>query len=217
MLNVTTLTIGELETNCYLVWDNTSQETIIIDPADSGDLISEKILELKLTPKMILLTHGHYDHCLACLELKLNFSIPILIHQKDLFLYQKANQSANYYGNFKSDPLPPIDQFIEDNQIIKIGREKLTVIHTPGHTPGSVCIHYHPERAKRVEGLLFSGDTLFAEGIGRTDFSYSSPKDIKQSLQKLLRLPPETNIFPGHGQPIKIKNAIININKYNVF
>jgi len=208
MLQYQTLILGELNTNCYLVWCDQTQETIIIDPADSGDLISEKILELKLDPQIIILTHGHYDHCLACLELKLNFNLPIFIHSQDLFLYQKANQSANYHGNFKSDPLPPPDNFLEDNQIINFGKETLTIIHTPGHTPGSICLHYQKSNAPS----LFSGDTLFANGIGRTDLSYSSPTDLQKSLEKILKLKTNTKVYPGHGPTTTIGNKKIFFN-----
>jgi hydroxyacylglutathione hydrolase len=202
MLNITTLILGELDTNCHLIWCDETSETAIIDPADSGDFITEKILDLHLTPTAIILTHGHYDHCLACLELKLNFRIPILIHQDDLFLYQKANRSANYYGNFKSDPLPPPDNFLKDKQIIDIGHEKLTVIHTPGHTPGSICLYSMP--------YLFSGDTLFSDGVGRTDLSYSDPQKLQSSLKKLTKLPENTQFLSGHGESTYIKNTQSN-------
>lgn len=210
-MKIICLTVGDLSTNCYLAIDEESKETLIIDPGDEGDFISTTVLENKLTPKAIILTHGHYDHCLATLELKLNFSIPIYLHRKDLFLYEKAHLSASYW----SDPVgagprarphnPPIDHFLTDNQLISFGHSSLKVLHTPGHTPGSVCLlspSENHEPTTKNSPILFTGDTLFANGIGRTDLSYSSKTDLQKSLSKLrtnnqeLITPPL--IYPGH-------------------
>ena len=149
-MEIITLTVGDLATNCYLVTDEDTGETLIIDPGDEGDFISTTLLEKKLIPQAIILTHGHYDHCLACLELKLNFNIPIYLHQADLFLYQKAHLSAPFWSNktphrvipgLTRNPglltLPPIDHFLTDNQTITFGNSLLQVLHTTGHTPGS--------------------------------------------------------------------------------
>jgi len=190
-MEIKTLELGPLQTNCYLAWCPKTQEAIIIDPADEGDHITQEILNLKLKPKYIILTHGHFDHVLGILETKLNFSIPILLHQKDLSLYQQTRKSAQYWLQRQVDPTPPPDKFIKQNDQIKFGQESLKVIETPGHTPGSICLY--------TPSLLFSGDTLFKNSIGRTDFSYSNPKDMQKSLNKLFKLPPETKVLPGHG------------------
>lgn len=216
-MKIICLTVGDLSTNCYLAIDEDSKETLIIDPGDEGDFISTTILENKLTPKAIILTHGHYDHCQAVLELKLNFNLPIYLHQKDLFLYQKAHLSASYWsGPVGAAPRtrphnPPIDHFLTDNQLIYFGDSSLKVIHTPGHTPGSVCLlspqgtKHQPPRTSH----LFSGDTLFASGPGSTDHSYSSPSDLQKSLSKLRtnnqELITSPLLYPGHeayGFPI---------------
>ena len=94
-MEIKAISVGQLQTNCYLVWDEYSQECFVIDPGDDADFITTEILNLKLKPQAILLTHGHYDHCLACLELKLNFDIPIYLDPKDNFLYQNASKSAS--------------------------------------------------------------------------------------------------------------------------
>lgn len=209
-MEIITLTVGDLATNCYLVTDEDTRKTIIIDPGDEGDFISTTILEKKLLPQAIILTHGHYDHCLAVLELKLNFNIPIYLHPKDLFLYQNAQKSHSYW----SDPVgaaprgrphnPPIDFFLEDRQILPFGHSSLQVLHTPGHTPGSCCFLSVPRHggAHSIQPILFTGDTLFAEGIGRTDLSYSSPTDLQKSLSKLRTITLEHKtpllIYPGH-------------------
>lgn len=185
-----TLKLGPLQTNCYLVWCPQTLETIIIDPADEADFITQEILSLKLKPKYIILTHGHFDHVLGVLELKLNFKLPILLHKKDLPLYKQAQKSAQYWLKMKVDPTPPPDKFIKQDDQIKFGEETLTVIETPGHSPGSICLYSSPH--------LFSGDTLFKNAIGRTDLSYSNPKDMRHSLKTLFKLPPNTKVYPGH-------------------
>lgn len=187
------ISVGDLQTNCYLIW-NESNDCYIIDPGDDADFISTEIIRLKLNPLAILLTHGHYDHCLACLELKLNFNIPIYLNAKDSFLYKNAVRSSDYWSATKALKQPPTSPFPKK---ITLGKETIQVILTPGHTPGSVCFYNAPH--------LIVGDTIFEDGIGRTDFSYSSPKDLNKSLAKILSYPKETLIYPGHGNsPVEI-------------
>lgn len=191
---VRTLTVGQLQTNCYLLTDERSQQTIIIDPGDEADFITTTILENRLKPIAIILTHGHYDHCLGGLELQLNFNIPTYLHQDDLFLYKKAHLSAKHYSNITVPVLPSIKNFLEDNQTIFFGESSLQVIHTPGHTPGSCCFI--------SKSHLFTGDTLFATGLGTADHSYSSKNDLQKSLSRLkstIRNDKSTTyIYPGH-------------------
>ena len=192
-MNITTLALGPLNTNCYITSCPQTLETIIIDPADEGSLISEKILEQKLKPKYIILTHGHFDHVLGLLEVKLNFDIPILIHTDDQFLLKKTQSNAHHWLKMKVDPVPPADSYLKDDQTIKFGTQTLKIIHSPGHTPGSICLYSAQNK------LCFTGDTLFKNAIGRTDLSYSDPKLMQQSLKKLFKLPATTTIYPGHG------------------
>lgn len=198
-----TLPVGQMATNCYLVSDEKTLTCLIIDPGEDSDFITTTILENKLIPQAIILTHGHYDHCLAALDLKLNFSIPIYLHPKDLFLYEKAHLSAKHFSGLVIPKLPPIDHFLSDQEIITFGNSSLQVIHTPGHTPGSCCfvslVKGRGGVAERdLNPLLFTGDTLFAKSIGRTDLSYSSKQDLQKSLKKILTLPRHTQIYPGH-------------------
>jgi len=213
VLNIQTLTVGDLETNCYLVSNTVTpgtvartrdssqvgpqNECIIIDPGDDADFISETIINQKLKPLAIILTHGHFDHVLGCLELKLNFNLPIYLHQADAKLYSSANQSAFHWLKKKTLKVPPIDRFIKGGDKIKVGSETLTVIETPGHTPGSICLY-------DGKNHLFTGDTLFKDSVGRTDFSYSKPLQLTKSLAKIFKLPPETAIYPGHGETTTI-------------
>lgn len=190
--------LGTLATNCYLVYDESSFEGVVIDPADEGSFISQKILDLAVEPKFIVATHGHFDHVLAALELKLNFNIPFLIHKADLPLLVRTQETARYFTGLKVDPPPSVDQFLKEEDVIKFGKEKLRVIETPGHTPGGISLYGNK--------VLFSGDTLFCQGVGRTDFSYSSPKQLLKSLkEKIFVLPDETCVYPGHGEETTIK------------
>jgi len=190
--------LGQLETNCYLVYDEVSLEGVVIDPGDEGDFISQKILDLGIDLKFIIATHGHFDHVLAALELKLNFNIPFLMHKADLPILMRMQESARHFIDLKVDPPAEVDRFLKEGDIIKLGKEKLKVIETPGHTPGSICL--------LGKDVLFSGDTLFCQGVGRTDFSYSSHEDLVKSLKKkIFLLPDKTRVFPGHGDETTIR------------
>ncbi|MBI2326309.1 MBL fold metallo-hydrolase [Candidatus Collierbacteria bacterium] len=224
MLVVKTLPVGDLTANCYLVSDG--DECLIIDPGDDADFITETIANEKLTPTAIVLTHGHFDHVLGCLELKLNFDVPILLHEKDKKIYTSANQSAAHWLKKKTLKVPPIDQFIKEADKIKVGAQTLTVIETPGHTPGSICL-YHPlpplklRGGERSSGVIFTGDTLFANAVGRTDLSYSSPSDLAKSLKKIRSLPSEPFplskgepkgvivVYPGHGESFILSESSV--------
>lgn len=192
-MQIKTLKLGQLDTNCYLVWCEQTEEAIVIDPADEGSFISEQILELGLKPVAIVLTHGHFDHILGLLELKLNFSqTPIMMHEADLFLVESVQQRAQHWLKMAVDPAPQPDKLLKDGDKIRFGQEVLKVMHVPGHTPGGICLY--------DDGVMFTGDTLFRDGIpGRTDLSYSSPRKMNQSLQKIKELPGSRQMYPGHG------------------
>lgn len=203
-MKVETYTLGPLATNCYLVWGEGTKEAIIIDPADEGDFIAQKILSLELKPKSIVATHGHFDHILAATELKLAFQIPFLLNQADQPLLSRAQTTARHFTGLKVDPPPNIDSFLAEGDKITFGESSLQVIQTPGHTPGSICLY--------TPNTLFSGDTLFKKGIGRTDFSYSSHEALLNSIQqKIFKLPPDTITYPGHGEPTSLKEEIRNL------
>lgn len=191
MLQIKTLTLGALDTNCYLVWDELTSQALIIDPADDGTAINDQILNLQLKPLAIVLTHGHFDHVLGSLEVKTAWNIPILIHPADKELLAKANSSAKYWTGIAGDPVPPADDFLKDGQALNIGHSALTIIHTPGHTKGQIAL-YNDE-------VIFVGDTIFKEGVGRTDFSYSNSKQLRQSIDKIKTLGQKL-VYPGHGE-----------------
>jgi glyoxylase-like metal-dependent hydrolase (beta-lactamase superfamily II) len=202
MLKYRTLVVGDLETNCYLVWDEDTKECFIIDPADDGVGISEEITSLGLQPVAILLTHGHFDHAMAALDLKLIFGTPVCCSQKDLFLLKRLNQTANHFlsHSVTVPNLQKIDIDLDKSEKLALGDEVFEVIKTPGHTPGSVCFY------NKKNHILFSGDTLFLGLRGRTDLSYSSTKDIFASIKKLIKLPEDTLVLSGHGAETTIGN-----------
>jgi glyoxylase-like metal-dependent hydrolase (beta-lactamase superfamily II) len=220
MLDIFTLTFGQLETNCYIVGDRESSDCLIIDPADEGDLITQKILDEKLHPTAIILTHGHFDHVLACLEVKLNFDIPVHLHPLDNFLLKQAQKSARHFLGLNVDPVPPADLPLADDQVISLGAENLKVLHTPGHTPGSICL-IQLSADSCQQSAVFTGDTLFSDAVGRTDLSYSSSKDLQSSLKKLssrakprdpsipVGMTQDPLIYPGHGPSCPISSSAL--------
>ncbi len=200
-MKIEKLVVGQLQTNCYLVWDEESKEAVVIDPGDDADYILNKIRDLDLKLKYILATHGHFDHILAVNEFKLALKIPFLLHKKDLFLLGRMRQSARHFTGADVGPASKVDKFLKDGKEVKFGKQKFKIIETPGHSPGGVVL-YNKDR-----GVLFSGDTIFRGSVGRTDFSYASEEDLQRSIKKLLKLPDKTRILPGHGPETSIVEA----------
>lgn len=183
--------VGPLETNCYLVYCPVTRECIVIDPGAEPEKIFSEIGEKNLKPIILLNTHGHVDHIGANKEIKDRFNIPLLIHVDDQILLKESHRvELAFLLGAKESPLP--DGFLEDGQEIKAGNISLRVLHTPGHTPGSVSF--------LGDGFLFSGDTLFNGGVGRTDLPGGSWERLEYSIKtKILTLPDEILVLPGHG------------------
>jgi glyoxylase-like metal-dependent hydrolase (beta-lactamase superfamily II) len=196
LLQVKELVVGQLHTNCYLIVDISSKEALIVDPGDDADYISQVMRDMGLNAIGIAATHGHFDHILAAFELQQVYKIPFYIHAKDAFLLKRMQETARYFLHYNVVEVPPtISKTYETSDTITVGENLLEIIETPGHTPGSVVL-YSPEHH-----VALTGDTLFAEGsVGRTDFQYASPGDLATSIKKILALPQETSVFPGHGQ-----------------
>ena len=195
-----TLPVGQMRANCYLLCDEKNDnEAVIIDPGDDAEFIMNRIQDLALSPKLILATHGHFDHILAAMELKLAYNIPFLAHKADLSLINRMEQTVKYFIGETVGPAPKVDRFLTQKEKIKIGELFLEVIATPGHTPGSVCL------IERKANIMFTGDTIFSGGArGRTDFPYSNPLKLAESIKKVLELTEETVIYPGHGEKTSV-------------
>lgn len=192
MLKVIRLEVGELKANCYLVYDSKTKNCVIVDPGDEAEFIERKIFENDLKPIMIIATHGHFDHVLASLELKLAYNIPFLIDKEDNFLLPRADKSANYFGNSQDNLKVVPNEFLKDE--ITLDQEKLKIIKTAGHTPGSISLYSSKNK------LLFAGDLFFADGsIGRYDFKYSDKNKLLSSIKRLLKLPHDVIVYCGHG------------------
>ena len=180
---VETFTVGTLSTNCYVA-SSREKEAIVIDPgldfSSEAKPIFDYITAGKLKVKFVVNTHGHDDHVKGDALFQETFNVPICIHSLDAYFIEGLTKSKS--ANVK----------LEDGSLIQFGNETLKVLHTPGHTRGSVCLV--------GEKLVFSGDTLFAGGIGRTDFPGGSMTDMRFSLQKLMQLPENLLVYPGHGE-----------------
>ncbi len=201
---VKTLVVGQMQANCYIMADLKTKNTCIIDPGDDADYIIRILSDNKLVPTKVIATHGHFDHIMAATELKLAYNIPFLISKNDAFLVRNMQKSARHFLGIMPDLAPQIDKYISEKDTIIIGSHSLSILETPGHTPGSICLYL------KKENTLFTGDTIFSGGgVGRTDFSYSSTKKLYKSINKLLLLPQETVFYPGHG----LKDTLTNFTK----
>lgn len=191
-MKIIPLVVGNLGTNCYLLKDE--GEIGIIDPGDEAEKIINKVKEINGKPVWIVATHGHFDHVLAVSEISLAYKIPFYLNSADKFLLENAKKHAEYFTKVYTDPILVEPLLLQDGSKLTIGNTKLLVFTTPGHTPGSVSLYNQKEK------ILFCGDLAFAGGrVGRTDFPYASSPDLQKSIQKILTLPLETTIYPGHG------------------
>jgi hydroxyacylglutathione hydrolase len=207
------LPVGMLQCNCHIVGDPKTREAIVIDPGDDAAKILEVIERHHLKVIAILVTHTHIDHVIGLCRVHDATGAPVYVHGDDLDLYRMLDLQANWLG-MKTPQTSPIDQLVREGDVIRWGGYQAQIIHTPGHTPGSICLYMPsdmPEEsavsgpAKRGTGKLFAGDTLFAGSIGRTDLWGGDFAGIIRSLKgKLLELPDETVVYPGHGESTTI-------------
>lgn len=190
-MDIITLCLGELGTNCYIVATN-QKNAILIDPACNADEIIEALNSKGLKLEKILITHGHFDHIMAGADIAEKFQAPVYVHTNDRL--KLTNTAENLHAHFSiSEPFKQISNAIAVNENDEIIQDELTfkVLHTPGHTMGSVCYI--------CEDVIFSGDTLFEGSIGRTDMPNGSYPTMVESLQKLSGLEGDYRIYPGHG------------------
>jgi len=196
MLHIQTLIVGQLQTNCHLVWDTESMEAILIDPGDDASYIADTVVRLALRPKAIVATHGHFDHTLAAFELQHIFDIPFYVHPKDEFLLSQMRQTAEHYLSVPVIELPPIPSpDLQAATRVSVGSHEFHIVETPGHTPGGISLY------SEKDGVCFTGDTVFEGGaIGDWRHSYSDKQALLSSVQTLLSLPDATILYPGHGR-----------------
>ena len=180
-MRLTTLTVGSIETNCYIIYNEETKGAVVIDPSDDAALVQARLDALGLTPRAILLTHAHFDHGGDVGRLLAKHAVPVYCHPAD-----RALPSWLTHGLEWSDEL-------SEGQTLDFEGLRFTVLHTPGHTPGSVCL--------LCGNMLFAGDTLFAGSCGRTDLPGGSWKDMAASLRRLASLEGNYTVYTGHGEP----------------
>lgn len=192
-----TIVVGQLDTNCVVIADAITRDACVIDPGDEPEKISAHINDNNLRPAYILFTHAHYDHVCAARELKEQYHADIVMHEDEKSTYMDTKRLCVSRG-FDEEDFPLPDIFVRDNDFIKVGNHCFRVIHTPGHTPGSICL--------LGNGVLVSGDTLFRGSAGRTDLPGGNREHLLRSLKKLMCLPDTTRVLCGHDQETTIRN-----------
>ncbi|GIW21968.1 MAG: MBL fold hydrolase [Candidatus Sericytochromatia bacterium] len=207
---IETIVVGAFQCNCTIIADNDTKEAIIIDPGDEANKILEIVKYYNLNVKYLMHTHAHLDHIMATREIKEKTNAKIVLHKDDNEIYNNLKFQAQMFGFNAEVPLP-VDIFVKENDEIKIGNKIISkIIHTPGHSPGSICFYFDKEN----NPVIFSGDTLFSRSIGRTDLWGGSYSTIINSIKnKIFNLREDTIVYPGHGP----KTTIWSEKKYNPF
>ncbi len=203
MISVSTVCVGSMAVNCYILTCKETKKCIIIDPGDDAEYISEKLISSQSIPSAILLTHGHFDHIMAARELQIQYAVPVYMHTNDAFLVSRMNDTAKHFLGKNIVTLPPVcDHEVHDGETIDREGISLFVVETFGHTPGSVT--YVLDKT-----VLFVGDTIFAHGgVGRSDFSYSNENHLRNSLRIILSYPDDTLLYSGHGEMTTVGEEI---------
>lgn len=194
-LKIETFILGPISNNTYLLSDSKSKEAVLIDPAAPSKKITQYIKQNDLALKEIWLTHAHFDHIGGVRWFLENYgeAIKVAIHKDDISLWTMGGSARDFGFDFDPGPLP--EKILSGKDRLFIGKNEFAVLHTPGHTPGHVTFY------NAQDNIAFCGDLIFYHGIGKTDFSISSTESLIQCIsQKILSLPDETQLYPGHGQ-----------------
>jgi len=189
-ISIEKVIVGQLDVNCYIVSGGLGPEAIIIDPGDEAERIIGQVRAAGLAPACIAFTHAHYDHVCAAGELREAFQAPVAMHADDTDTYRRTKDLCVSWG-YEPGDFPEPDMQVRDGDHISAGALRLEVIHTPGHTPGCICL--------LGPGVVFTGDTLFRGSVGRTDLPGGDAKLLMKSLKRLAALPAVTRVFSGHG------------------
>ena len=182
--------VGPLESNCYIIADERTKETLLVDPGDEPDRIIDVINKNNFKIKYIILTHAHFDHVGALSDIKQETGAPIIIHHDERETYRGTREHAAFLG-FEIDEIPEPDVLVSEGDILEIGDLKFEIIHTPGHSPGGICL--------LGKDILITGDTIFAGSVGRTDLHGGDILQLKNSFKRIMSLSEEIKILPGHG------------------
>ena len=184
------LVVGALENNCFIIADEQSKECFVVDPGDEPDRILDVVRENHFKVTYVICTHAHFDHVAAVSEIKKETGAKLLIHADDLPIYRNTKEQAIAWG-FDADDQPEPDGFVSEGDSLMVGGLRFEVLHTPGHSPGGICLYGH--------GILVTGDTLFAGSVGRTDLVGGDTAALRKSFKRLMSLPAEVKVLPGHG------------------
>ena len=203
MIQIETFPIGSLSCNCSLLYDSGTREAIVIDPGDDPTTLLAEVGDRDLRVSSLVHTHAHFDHIGGSDRVKQSLEVPMLLHRDDRELYTQLREQGLLFG-LPVDPPGQIDTWLEEGYEVKLGdRPLLTTIHTPGHSPGSCCFYTEGTG----EPLLFSGDTLFFQSVGRTDLPGGDSEALIRSIkQRLFVLPEESSVVPGHGESTTLVN-----------
>lgn len=201
---VKSLAVGPLQANCIIVGDEATKKCIIVDPGDEPDRITGAVNEMGLTVELILCTHGHFDHMGVVSDVKKDTGAKVALHKDELETYRNSEDMAAFWG-FCVDTPPEPDILLSDGDTVTVGDTSFAIFHTPGHSPGGICLY--------GDDVVITGDTLFQGSIGRTDFQGGDMERIKQSFRRLMALPEDTKVLPGHGPATTIGHE----KKWNMF
>ena len=195
MAKIHTIVVGRLQTNCYVLQSDST--ALVIDPGDEPERIIRFLEDIAVKPTHIVATHTHFDHVLGVDTIRAKLKIPFLIHHDDLSMLESMQSRVRQTMGFSVPPPPKVDQFLEDEQSIEFGQDKVKVIHTPGHSPGSISL--------AGQGFVLTGDALFNQSIGRTDLPGGDLDTLIRSItQRLFILDDATIVYPGHGPETSI-------------
>lgn len=195
-VEIIALPVGPLQVNCFVLGCTATAAALVVDPGDEGARILAAVTDKGWKVAAIVNTHGHFDHIGGNAYLLEQTGAPLCLHAQDLPLLRQAAKHAAFYG-LSTTPSPPPTRLLADGEVLRVGDISLTVIHTPGHTPGGICLY--------GAGHLFAGDTLFAGSVGRTDLPGGDTEQLLTAIrQRLLVLPDDTLVHPGHGPDTRI-------------